>query len=394
MKKSILFMLVAGFLMSSCRSVEKMIDQGNFDTALHKLERKIAGKDRIKTSHVQWIEETFEKVTGRDMARVELLSNSNRSDDWRTIISIYEKVARRQEGISALLPIISKDGYHAKFSFVRLEGLMENAIDKHQELTYSEAFTYLESGRQGNKVSAKKAYETFNALWQFDNQYQDAHALQEEAWQLGIQHVGVYLENLTGIDMDPWMEKEIKYNFKDEKWVKYHIDGEVNEHLDHYLTITFNAVDFSPERIREKRYGDHKEIEDGFEYVLDENGNVLKDSLGNDVKNPVFKTITARIIETHLYKSALVQANLVLESAEEKVVLRRSLDTEVIFEHHFAEFRGNRKALSKESRELINIEPLPFPSNHQMFIDMITLVNDKIRSEIRHINFFGGALVM
>lgn len=394
MKKSILFMLVAGFLMSSCRSVEKMIDQGNFDTALHKLERKIAGKDRIKTSHVQWIEETFEKVTGRDMARVELLSNSSRSDDWRTIISIYEKVARRQEGISALLPIISKDGYHAKFSFVRLEGLMENAIDKHQELTYSEAFTYLESGRQGNKVSAKKAYETFNALWQFDNQYQDAHALQEEAWQLGIQHVGVYLENLTGIDMDPWMEKEIKYNFKDEKWVKYHIDGEVNEHLDHYLTITFNAVDFSPERIREKRYGDHKEIEDGFEYVLDENGNVLKDSLGNDVKNPVFKTITARIIETHLYKSALVQANLVLESAEEKVVLRRSLDTEVIFEHHFAEFRGNRKALSKESRELINIEPLPFPSNHQMFIDMITLVNDKIRSEIRHINFFGGALVM
>lgn len=387
-------MLVAGFLMSSCRSVEKMIDQGNFDSALHKLERKIAGKDRIKTSHVQWIEETFEKVTDRDMARVKLLSNSRRSGDWRTIISIYEKIARRQEGISALLPIISKDGYHAKFSFVRLEGLMENAIDKHQEFTYSEAFTYLESGRQGNKVSAKKAYETFNALWQFDNQYQDAHALQEEAWKLGIQHVGVYLENITGIDMDPWMEEEIKYNFKDEKWVKYHVDGSVDEHLDHYLTITFNAVDFSPERIREKRYGDHKEIEDGFEYVLDENGNVLKDSLGNDVKNPVFKTITARIIETHLYKSALVQANLVLESAEEKVVLRRSLDTEVIFEHHFAEFRGNRKALSKESRELINIEPLPFPSSHQMFIDMITLVNDKIRSEIRHINFFGGALVM
>lgn len=393
MKRSILFILVAGFFMSSCRSVEKMIDQGNFDTALYKLERKVAGKDRIKTRHVQWIEETFEKVTERDMARIELLAKSSRSDDWRTIISTYEKIVRRQEGISALLPIISKDGYHATFSFVRLEGLMEDAIDKHQELTYAEAFRYLEAGRQGNKVSAKKAYETFNALWQFANHYQDAHTLQAEAWRLGTQHIGVFIENLTGVDLDPWIEEEIKLNFKDEKWVKYHLVGSVNEPLDHYLTITLNDVAFSPERIREKRYGDRKEIEDGFEYVLDENGNVMKDSLGNDVKNPVFKTITARIIETHLHKSALLQANLIVESAEEKVILRRTLDTELVFEHHFAEFRGNRKALSKESRELTKIEPLPFPSNQQMFVDLISLVNEKIRSEIRRINYPDGVLV-
>lgn len=393
MKKSILFILAAGYFLSSCRSVEKMIDQGNFDTALHKLERKIAGKDRIKTHHVQWIEETFEKVTDRDMARVELLRRSSRSDDWRTIISTYEKIARRQEGISALLPIISKDGYHAKFSFVRIEGLMKSAIDSHQQLTYTEASAYLEAGRNGDKLSAKKAYEAFNALWQYDSQYQDAHVLQEEAWRLGTQHVSVYLENLTQVDLDPWIEEEIMHSFQDEKWVKYHLEGRANEHLDHYITISLNSVDFSPERIREKRYGDHKKIEDGFEYVLDKNGNVLKDSLGNDVKNPVFKTVTARVIETHLYKSALLQANLVVESADERAIVRRSLDTEVVFEHHFAEFQGNRMALSKESRELTKIDPLPFPSNQQMFVDLVSLVNEKIRSEIRRINFPGGVLV-
>ncbi len=393
MKKLILIILASGLLMSSCRSVEKMIDQGNFDTALHKLERKIAGKDRIKTSHVQWIEETFKKVTDRDMARVKLLASSSRSDDWRTIISMYEKISRRQEGISALLPIISKDGYRAEFSFVRLEELIKNAIDTHQDLTYSEASTYLDAARKGDKLSAKKAYEKFNALWRFDTHYQDAHVLQEEAWKLGTQHVRVSVENFTATGLDTWVEEEILHNFKDDKWVKYHINGGNHIQMDHYLTVRLNALDFSPERIREKRYGDRKEIEDGFEYVLDENGNVLKDSLGNDVKNPVFKTITARIIETHLHKSALLHANLVVESARGKAEVRRSLDTEIVFDHHFAEFQGNRKALSKQSRALIQIEPLPFPTNHQMFTDIISLVNEKIRSEMRHINFFGGVLV-
>ena len=39
-------------------------------------------------------------------------------------------------------------------------------------------------------------------------------------------------------------------------------------------------IEVSPEQIKEREYEDTKEIEDGFEYVLDGNGNVAKDSSG------------------------------------------------------------------------------------------------------------------
>ena len=390
MKKSIptiLTILIIGFFISSCSSVEKMIDQGNFDSALTRLQKKIAGKDQIKTKHVQWIEEAFKKVMTRDLARIELLTHSTRSDDWKKIIQLYEKIAYRQEKIAAFLPIISSDGYRAGFSFVNVEKLLPNAIQQHQSLIYEDGTFYLAEGRAGNKHSARTAYDIFDQLWIYADQYKDAKALQEEALNLGSIYVSVIVENHTPEDFPLELEYKLTRNFLNSKWIQYYLEDIDDVEFDHRITIQLHDLSISPEKIREIRYGDIKEIEDGFKYVLDDNGNVLKDTSGNDIKIPVTKKVKAHVIETQLHKSALLVGDLVLESLRYPSNKTISIDSEVIFNHHFAEYRGDFRALSKQSIELVNIGAIPFPDDQALIYDLFEILERKVRSEMRLINF-------
>ena len=68
-------------------------------------------------------------------------------------------------------------------------------------------------------------------------------------------------------------------------------------------------------------YKGEKNIKDGFTYVLDTNGNVMKDSLGNDIKVDKIVKISAKKIEFEQTKSANPKPNnqVVKACADKKV---------------------------------------------------------------------------
>src|SRR5690606_15679013 len=151
--KAIIFTLGALAIMSTgCRSVEKMIDQGDFETALLKSARKISGQDQIKRRYVLAIEEAFRKSTASDMAVIEKLYDSDRAEDWHKVIRQITRIETRQNLITPFLPMRSSDGYQAVFSFVRTDDLLKTAKARFLELTYRDASRMLEKARMGHKA--------------------------------------------------------------------------------------------------------------------------------------------------------------------------------------------------------------------------------------------------
>ena len=65
-----------------------------------------------------------------------------------------------------------------------------------------------------------------------------------------------------------------------------------------------------PEEVKENNYSETKEIEDGFDYELDANGNVKKDTAGNDIKIIKYKTIRCNVKELHQFKTARISGTI------------------------------------------------------------------------------------
>ncbi|MEO0734223.1 MAG: hypothetical protein AAFZ52_15410, partial [Bacteroidota bacterium] len=134
--------------------------------------------------------------------------------------------------------------------------------------------------------------------------------------------------------------------------------------------ITLRDIQVSPERSQERQYIDEQEITDGEEYVLDENGNVAKDTLGNDIKQPRRVVVRADVFEVLQTKSALVTGGYELyDLREQRVVDEGELTAESVFENYASTFEGDRRALSRDSRRNIGNRPVEFPRNEDLILE-------------------------
>jgi len=139
----------------------------------------------------------------------------------------------------------------------------------------------------------------------------------------------------------------------------------------------------TPEIVREREYVDHKEIEDGWNYVLDNNGNVLKDTLGNDIKTPRIALIQAFVLETYQHKAAQVHGRLEVRDIRNNNILDNSgITVDYVFENYASTFRGDRRALSRDSRRRIGNSPRPFPRNEDMIIRAADELKPSIKTKI------------
>ena len=138
------------------------------------------------------------------------------------------------------------------------------------------------------------------------------------------------------------------------------------------ILVNIKAIDVSPEALKEVHYTESKEIEDGFTYLLDKNGNVVKDSLGNDIKIPKHKTITCTIVETQQKKTALITGTLdYLNNESNQLMKTDPITAQAFFENYFATASGDLTALSDSTKKKIGNKFIPFPTNPAMILSLI-----------------------
>lgn len=381
-------LLVLVFTLGACHTTQKFVERGDYDGAIRFCIGKLEGKKNKKTEYVQGLELAFKKAQTRDLATVDQLMAANRPENWERINDIHCNIRDRQDKIMPLTPLRAKDGYTAQFAFVDIAKLENESRTRAAEYLYQEAQTLIVRAERGDRQAARNAYYKLSDLEQrYYRNYRDKDVLKKQARELGTAKILFEMANtsvrILPIGFNDRVMNISKYDL-DSEWKSYYFKPEAGAEFDYKVVLKIADIDISPERVHERSYTDEREIKDGWDYVLDSKGNVLKDSLGNDVKTPRFVRIRADILEVFQSKAARLGARVEIYDAYKNTMLdSRNLGTEVIFENYASTFRGDRRALSDESLFRIGNTPQPFPTDENMLLQAAERLKPNLRDELR-----------
>ncbi|MDP4814570.1 MAG: hypothetical protein NWR79_08895 [Saprospiraceae bacterium] len=383
----VFFLLMTFF---SCTSIEKLVDSGQYDKAIYFATNKLSGAKVNKVEYVRGLETAFKKVTDKDMAYIEKLKNEGNPESWETILSVYATISNRQESIRPLLPLTDENGKKANFLFVNTNDLEKEAKEQTINFLYSSAKDFLQEARSTkDRIPARKAYDALLRLKNYSARFMDVPQLEREARELGITKILVNVQNYSQAVFPAGLEDEIlRLGFRDldREWQKFDAYPERNREYDLGITLILSNVQVSPGAVSEKSFSEKKEIPDGFQYVLDEKGNVKKDTAGNDIKLPKNKVIEAQILEVFQSKSAGLSGRLeVIDLHTKGVRESRDINAVAIFENRAASFKGDERALTEDTKKRLGNRPAVFPTDAILLLEAARKLRPLVISELRKI---------
>jgi len=393
MKKLLLFsamlMLLVGC--SSKKQIEQQLNTGNYDQAVTDALRQLQSRktEKRKSKFIGILKEGYERVTARDLDDIAFLKKDGNPLNWVRIHDMYSTLDARQRAIEPVLPLYI-DGKEVRFDFNDYTSDIITAKQNATEYLYGNAQSLLNSD---NKFDLRKAFDDLNYLDQLEPNYKDTQALMETALQRGRDFVMVSLVNDTAQIIPDRLEDDL-LNFDtyglDNIWTIYHTEADNSINYDFTMQLQLRQINVSPERINETEFLREKEVVDGWEYQLDTDGNVAKDSLGNDIKVDKIINAKARLFEIAQVKSTQVVGQVVFSDLKTNQLLDTfTIDSEFIFENFFARYRGDERALNADDRQLLRQQQVPFPSDEQMVYDTGEDLKLKLKRIINNQNFRG-----
>lgn len=388
LRKTFLFALVILVALSSCTSVRKTIESGNYDKAIDLAVGKLKGKKNKKEDYIKGLELALEKANARDLANVNYFLAENNPKNWERINGLYLNIQHRQNKILPLLPLVAKNGYEANLKFENVASLERDSRQKAAAFAFQNANTLLQRAETMNdRVAARDAYHELKKIKQFDIAIDGVDNAMDKAKELGTTHILVDVKNHSNAILPRDFYQRIanmsKYDLAS-AWLEYDFAENTAKKYDYSVVIRLNMIDISPEMMNTRDYIDEARVEDGWDYILDNKGNVKKDSLGNDMKQKRYVNVRAYVREVYQSKAAKIGGDLEIYDFRSGALLdRERLGTEVVFQHYASTFNGDRRALSPESCRRIGNSPMPFPQNSDMLADAADRLKPMLRNRLR-----------
>jgi len=288
-----------------------------------------------------------------------------------------------------LLPLkLLKEGRDAIFPF---EDYSDQIISSKNSLSiylYNNCKALLANK---DKIVVRRAYDDLMYLESINPGYKDVNKLIDEAQFKGTDFVHVYTKNETNMVIPKQLESDLldfsTFGLND-KWTVYHSNKQKNISYDYALSLNFRNIAISPEQVKEKEFSKEKQILDGKKPLLNNQGQVVKDSLGNTIMVDKYKTIRINIYEFRQFKSAQVTAKVdYINLNNNQLIETFPLASEFIFEHVYAKYNGDRRACDDDYLNYFNQKAIPFPSNEQMVYDTGNDLKNKVKDIIARNKF-------
>ncbi|TXE15239.1 hypothetical protein FUA26_00605 [Seonamhaeicola algicola] len=356
---------------SAKKQVEQAVNTGNYNqaitTALQKL--KTNKNKKRKAEYVIMLQDAYYKSVERDLNTIKHFKKDNNPELLKNIFEIYNDLDARQEAIKPVLPLYV-NGKNIVFKFNDYSDAIAESKAKLSDYLYEKGIDLLESD---DKYTIREAYNTLEYLDNINPNYETTRNLLNEAHARGTHYVLVSINNQTQQVIPRRLEDDL-LNFNtyglNQFWTVYHATPNKNIGYDFAMQLQLKRINISPERIKEREFIRERDVADGWKYKKDRNGNVMKDSLGNDIKIDKIIRVKARVNEIIQSKESQIIADVVYTNLKTKQIIDTfSFDSGFIFENIFARYRGDKRALEQEDRRLIDNRRVPFPTNEQMVYD-------------------------
>lgn len=370
MKKVLCVFLI--FLLLGCNTAEKALEKGNYDLAIKKAVKNLR-KDATSANDLYVLDEAFNKAKKADKDRIAHIESNNNPEDASELYELYSRLKNRQHTVStspALPNGIVFENYDDKI--IQARG---NAVEYHY--TKGNQLFLCES-----HYDARDAYVEFQKVKQYDASFEGIDQKIEEAKDKGTSYV---LIEVTNNDMFTNLParfiEEIKspmINNSNSYWVKYIY---TLDEKDNYYTLRANIteIEMTPERTRERNFRETKDIKDGKEFLKDENGRFVKDSLGNKIEVDKYKTIYCDVREETRSKQAGIKGVFEYhQNGVEQPIKKIDFIVRGRFQQVISYPNGDINALSDATKQNVGVRVLPFPTDDELLLLAADELEEKI----------------
>ena len=379
------YIFILLFIFSSCSTTRKIkndIASGNYDKAITESISKIKTikNKKKKDDYFLILNETYYKANDNDMSKIDHLINDGNPELYKEIYQTYILLNDRQKKIKPIIPLKS-DNKKINFNFFNYDSQIIDYRYKTSDYLYNVAKNLMKNSLKSNY---KEAYYLLTYIEEINPNFNKTRNLIQECIDKGKHNILVEIFNDTDKIISEKLENDIldfeTYGLKS-LWQSFYSNRtRLAINYDYKISLIFKNIEFSPEIMNEKEKNVEKRIKDGLKYLLDDNGNVVKDSLGNDIKIDNIITVRAKTIEFRQTKAAKIIAQVqIVNLKTNELVDKFPLSSEFIFENIFIEFSGDRRTLNSRQRRLSKNKFLPYPSNEFLTYNNSNTIKSKLK---------------
>ncbi len=383
----LLFISVITHACSSVKKTEKALNTGNYDQAINIALGKLKtnkGK-KGKQPYILMLEEAYAKATDRDISNVTYLEKEGNPANLERLYNTYTGLKQRQERIKPLLPLyLTEKGRNANFVLNNYDQKIITTKDKLSKYLYDNAKRLLASSKE--KLEYRAVYDDLMYLDKITPNYKDTKEMIEEAHFKGTDFVTVTMKNNTNVIIPRRLESDL-LNFStyglDDHWTVYHSKPQRSIPYDYAMLVSLREINISPEQIKERQLEKERIVKDGWEYLLDENDEIVVDEDGEKVKVDKMVKVRCEYYEFTQFKAANVVGNVQYKNLRTNQLLKTfPISSEYIFQHVYAEYNGDKRAIEENLLGFLGQRAVPFPTNEQMVYDSGEDLKNKLKNII------------
>lgn len=373
--KKITSLLALFLIVAACgvKQTRNYVTSGDYDAAINNAVDGLRGNKNAKgkQDYVYLLEEAFAKAKERDLRNIATWFKDANPQNLEKIYNTYVQLNSRQEQIRPLLPLkLLKEGRDAIFPLDDYSDQIVSSKNALSKYLYDNSKALLINK---DKLVLRRAYDDLVYLESLNPGFKDVSKLIEEAKFKGTDFVNVYTKNETNMVIPTRLQDDLldfsTYGLND-KWTVYHSNRQKGITYDYGLIVNFREINISPEQIKEKQFDKEKLVKDGLKNLLDSNGNIVKDSLGNAIKVDNMKTIRISIYEFSQIKACQVTAKVdYINFQTNQLIQTFPLASEFVFSNVYSKYKGDKRAVEETYYDNFNKRAIPFPSNEQMVFD-------------------------
>jgi len=379
MKRIIPFIFILTIVLSGCGSSKKQLQKGNYDAAIDKAVKQLR-RDNKDVKQIEILDQSYKVANDQDNERIRFLKMEGRPNNWDEIYLVYKALSDRQSLVRTVTPL-NLNGRSVDYPYVDYMPEMVNAKRKAADFYYAHGTELMKSGI---KESYRQAYAEFLRAKEYVGDYEGIDNKIQEAKQLGMSRVFVSIQNSSILKFPKEFEQDLlalDLPRLNSDWVEYHTQNlNDNTRYDYFVNVNVKIIAVSPDQTMQKDSVIKRDIEDGFTYALDKKGNVMRDTLGNDIKLKKYKTLQCALVESIQSKGCRIDGDVeVIQMDPNKVLKKDPIGAQSNFEHISSRALGDAQALNTQQLERTKTATVPFPTD----IEMVMRCSESLKMAIR-----------
>lgn len=279
MKKLVSAIFILTIILAGCGSSKKQLEKGNYEAALDKAVRQLR-KDSRDSKQAEILDRSYKLLNEQDNERLRFLKLESKPANWDEIYLINKRLSDRQSLVRTVTPI-NLNGQSLEYPYIDYAPEMVAAKKKSADFYYAHGNELMKNGL---KDSYRQAFYEFVRAKEYVGDYEGIESRIEESKFRGMSRVLITLQNTSAIQFPKEFEQDllaIDLPRLNSEWVEYHTeDLGGNTQFDYYVNVAVRSIAISPDQTMQRDSVIKRQVDDGFNYELDKNGNVKKDTAG------------------------------------------------------------------------------------------------------------------